>query len=195
MRCSSSPTLLPKTCTFFELPSLALLGTLTGFNGPQGECSDKLGHVWVTNTYSYQILEFAHDGSLVNTLTDPSGLPVSCAWDKKTGNLAVTNIYDFGGSQPPGEVLVYPGASGTPTAYTDADMYYYYSDGYDSHGNLFIDGTGGYPNYSFVFAELSSGNGSAHTIPIKRGHDLLSRGRAVVRRGALHQRWRPGLQR
>jgi hypothetical protein len=153
----------------FKLPSLTLLGTLTGFNGPQGECSDKLGHVWVTNTYSYQILEFAHDGSLVNTLTDPSGLPVSCAWDKKTGNLAVTNIYDFGGSQPPGEVLVYPGASGTPTAYTDADMYYYYSDGYDSHGNLFIDGTGGYPNYSFIFAELPSGNGSAHTIPISGG--------------------------
>jgi hypothetical protein len=103
----------------YALPHMALKGTLTGFNGPQGMCSDNLGHVWITNTYSFQVLEYAHNGSLVNTLSDPNGWPVSCAWDRKTGNLAVTNIVDFSGghsgSQVQGTVEIYPGATGTPT--------------------------------------------------------------------------------
>lgn len=153
----------------FRLPNLKLLGTLTGFNGPQGECSDKLGHVWITNTYNYQILEYSHDGTLLKTLTDPTGLPVGCAWDKTTGNLAVTNIFDFGGSQPPGEVLIYPEASGTPTSYTAPGMYYYYFAGYDPQGNLFFNGQGGYPSYSYMLAELPQGASAGSTINLAGG--------------------------
>lgn len=153
----------------FGIPSMTLEATLTGFDGPQGLCSDDSGDVWITNTYTYQIFEYSHGGSLLNTLTDPSGLPVSCAWDKKTGNLAVTNIYDFGASQPAGEILVYPDATGTPTAYTDNDIYYYYSAGYDLKGNLYVDGTAGSPNYRFVLGELPAGASSASTVSIGGG--------------------------
>jgi hypothetical protein len=129
----------------YNLPSLTLAVTKTGYDEPQGECSDSSGDVWVTNTGYYSgnhvIYEYAHDGTLMNTLTDPTGLPVGCAWDKMTGNLAVTNIFNDGPSQPPGEILVYPGGSGTPIAYQDPDpsVYAYFSAGYDGRGNLFFD--------------------------------------------------------
>lgn len=157
----------------FRIPGLKLLGTLTGFSQPQGECSDNLGHVWVDNTGYYSgnhvIYEYAHDGTLINTLNDPTGLPVACAWDAKTGNLAVANIFDDGGSEPAGEILVYPEASGTPTSYTDPDMYYYYYMGYDNESNLFIDGTTAYPSYSFVLGELPKSGSAAFTINLTGG--------------------------
>ena len=34
----------------FTMPAMQLKGTLTGFNGPQGMCSDKQGNIWVVNT-------------------------------------------------------------------------------------------------------------------------------------------------
>jgi hypothetical protein len=155
-----------------KIPGLKLLGTLTGFSQPQGECSDNAGHVWVTNTGYYSgthaIYEYAHDGTLINTLNDPTGLPDGCAWDKTTGNLAVTNIFDDGGSQPAGEILVYTEAGGMPAVFTNPDLYYYYSPAYDNHGNLFVDGEGGYP-YPFVLAELPKDGGSAFTIHVTGG--------------------------
>jgi DNA-binding beta-propeller fold protein YncE len=134
---------------------------LTGFNGPQGECSDKRGNVWVTNTYAFQILKFSHTGTLLKTLADPDGYPVGCAIDPTTGNLAVTNIRNFSGF---GEVLVFSHASGTPTIYQDQYGYprleYYYFDGYDPKGNLFVDGNT--DSHVFVLAELPK-DGNAFT--------------------------------
>ncbi|HLY00931.1 MAG TPA: hypothetical protein VKR56_00390 [Candidatus Cybelea sp.] len=151
----------------YAIPSFALLGTITGLDFPQGACGDNHGNVWIAVTYGEQIVEYGHDGSVVNTLSDPTGLPVGCAYDRTTGNLAVTNIFNNGGSEQVGAVLIYPHATGTPTSYTDPDIEYYYSAGYDTHGNLFVDGEGYYPNYAFVLGELTSG--SITTIPITGG--------------------------
>ncbi|HLY01413.1 MAG TPA: hypothetical protein VKR56_02845 [Candidatus Cybelea sp.] len=127
----------------FSLPSLTLMATMTGYDLPQGMCSDNSGDVWLTNTDTQQIFEYSHGASLINTLSDPSGFPVGCAWDHKTGNLAVTNIDDDGSA--PGGILVYLGATGTPTEYKAPGVYYYYSDGYNNNSDLFFDGC---PDYS-----------------------------------------------
>lgn len=158
----------------FSLPSMTLAATLTGFDGPQGMCSTTSGNVWIANTYTFQIFEYNHNGTLLDTLSDPSGWPVGCAWDKRTGNLAVTNIVDFqyghSGSQTQGAVLIYPGATGTPASYTDPDMFYYYNAGYDGRGNLYLDGEANeYPYYPFVLAELQRNFQSAFTINISGG--------------------------
>lgn len=149
----------------FKLPQLVLLGTLTGFNGPQGECSDNAGHVWVTNTNSSQIFEYSHFGKLINTLTDPAGYPASCAWDQTTGNLAVTNFTGLGST--PGNVLVYTKASGTPAAYINPSQFYYYLAGYDPRGNLFFDGQD--VSESFMLSELPKGSASAVTVTLSGG--------------------------
>lgn len=154
----------------FSMPSLTQVATLTGFNLPQGMCSDKSGDVWVTNTYTYQVIEYDHSATKVNTLNIPNnGWPVGCAWDKTTGNVAVTIIEnDYGASA--GEIWVYPGGSGTPTGYTDPDpnVFAYLSAGYDGKGNLYFDAL----NYAYTVTtvgRLPKNANSASTITIGGG--------------------------
>jgi hypothetical protein len=152
----------------YTLPGLVLKGTLTGFYAPDGECSDKDGNIWVTNSGTQQIFKLSRGGTILNTLNTGFD-PASCAVDPTTGNLAVTDL--TGNSA--GEVLIYPNASGTPTVYTNPAQFYYDFDGYDSSGNLFVDGfafeePGGVNlNYlPFILSELPKGGSSLETINI-----------------------------
>jgi WD40 repeat protein len=119
-----------------------LVGELTGFFNPEGLCVDKAGDVYVTNDTSYgvhQITEYAHGGtSQIRTLNDPDGRVNGCSVDPKSGDLAVAN--EWGASDGIGNVAVYPHASGSPTSYSNPNIYYYYFCGYDNKGNLFVDG-------------------------------------------------------
>jgi hypothetical protein len=128
-----------------------LVGTLTGLRGPDGVCPDKAGHVWIVNNLGANIVEYAHGGtSPIATLQDPGVYPLGCAVNPITGALAVTNIFTTGSGQ--GSVAIYHHASGNPLILTDPDIFYVYFCGFDSAGNLFIDGrdtSGG-----FKFAEL-----------------------------------------
>ncbi|HZV76529.1 MAG TPA: hypothetical protein VFF63_02080 [Candidatus Babeliales bacterium] len=149
----------------YRYPSLAPAGTLTGFDRPEGLCSDGRGNVWVTNTLSYDILEFAHGGtSPVATLVDPVGYPAGCAVDSSSGNLAVTNLYDFSGT---GSVIVYHNAGGTPTPYANSAFYEYYFDGYDGKGNLYVDGRT--ISGAYVIAVLARGSSSLSLVSVTGG--------------------------
>lgn len=154
----------------YALPKMTLMATLTGFaDWPQGMCSDNAGHVWVTVAHANAIYEYDHSVSLVNTISDPYGWPANCAWDKKTGNLAVTHVSNSGGN---GELLIYPNGGGSPTVYTDPDFTYYYDAAYDNHGNLFITGLNYvYFPYSdtYEIAELPKGGSSLTTLTIDGG--------------------------
>jgi hypothetical protein len=119
-----------------------LVGTLTGFFNPEGLCVDKAGDVYVTNDTSdgvHQISEYAHGSTTVlRTINDPDGRANGCSVDPKTGNLAVADFW--GATDREGNVAVYANASGTPTTYSNPNIYYYYYCGYDNRGNLFVDG-------------------------------------------------------
>ncbi|MBV8067239.1 MAG: hypothetical protein JO113_04620 [Candidatus Eremiobacteraeota bacterium] len=123
----------------YTFPSLALQYTLKGFNEPEGLCADRSGNVWIANTGNNNMLEYAHGGtSPIASLGDPTGYPVGCAVDPLTGNLAVTNFYDFSGG---GSVLIYDRARGLPHIYANKTQYYYYFAGYDGAGDLYVSGT------------------------------------------------------
>jgi hypothetical protein len=149
----------------YAFPSLKLMGTLTGFSRPQGECSDKDGDVWITNTNGQNVLEYAHGGtSAIADLADPAGYPAGCAVDPSTGDLAVTNLYDISGS---GEVLVYKNARGTPRPYSNHALHYCYFDAYDQNGNLYVSGTslGG----TYLLAMLKPGGTSLSRMTLTGG--------------------------
>ena len=144
----------------FSYPKGELKGTLTGLLDPAGECVDKKGDVFITNTGDNDILEYAHGGtSPLATLDDAGYFPTGCSVDPTTGNLAVTNFTTTGSGQ--GDVVIYTHAKGKPKGnYTDPDIFDMFLCGYDVYGNLFLDGLN--QGSAFQFAELRKG-GSALT--------------------------------
>jgi hypothetical protein len=150
-----------------SIPNLKLKGIITGFpHPPQGECSDKQGNIWVT-TDAPDIVKLSHTGDILTKLGDPA-IPVGCAVDPTTGNLAVTNIITVKNGLPyPGDVLVYAGASGSPAEYKGPPRTYYYFAGYDGSGNLYADGLNDLGNS--VLTELPKGATKMHAITLSGG--------------------------
>lgn len=120
----------------FDLATLALAGTITGFVQPQGECADSKGNVWIADTAAQTVYEVSHEGRLENELTDTS-YPLSCAWDATTGDLAVTDQLGPNGGN--GNVAIYKNGAYS-IAYMNAKVFYYNFAAYDANGNLFVDG-------------------------------------------------------
>lgn len=149
----------------YKLPELKVVGTITGFSQPQGECSDNKGNVWVTDTNAQTIYELSHRGQLENALTDSTGYPDGCAWDATTGDLAVMSL--FGTDSASGAVLVYPPGSSNPQEFSNPKQYFYNFGGYDSAGDLFFDGRDQSGN--FILSELAKGASSAKTIALTGG--------------------------
>ncbi len=146
-------------------PPKKLLGKLTGFGYPYGECTDKAGDVFVVDWAKADIVEYAHGGaSPIATLNDPGYFPIGCSVDPTTGNLAVANFGAVSSSSP-GNVAIYQNASGSPTLYTYQSPAYYLPPGYDNKGNLFVEiqtATG----QKNLLAELPSGSSTFRTISL-----------------------------
>ena len=135
----------------FSYPKGTLVGTLTGFSEPQGECADAKGDVWITNTGTSQIIGYAHGGtSPIATLNDPGQYPVGCSVNLTSGDLAATNIIST--TSGPGSLSIYTKAKGNPKMYSDPNAGRMYFDSYDGN-TLYVDGTttGG----SFYFAAFA----------------------------------------
>ena len=145
----------------FSFPKEKLVGTLTGFEGPEGLCSDSYGDVFVADVVAQDIVEFAHGSSSpIATLSDSGYEPISCSIDSVTGNLAVANQRSSEGGD--GNIAIYADAQGLPTFYGDPQMYGLSACGYDNNGNLFIDGYSG----SSDFAVLPKGSGTFQSLSI-----------------------------
>lgn len=147
----------------FTLPDLTLKGTLTGFNEPQGECSDVHGNVYIANTKSSEVLEYSHAGTLTNTYKDTYGYPIGCAINPVTGNLAVMNIHSRKGA---GQILIYSGSSSSPKVLTNPKQYYYYFGGFNPQGTrLWVDGKD--RKGAYMVSECTPPSSPCTTVPIR----------------------------
>jgi hypothetical protein len=142
----------------YTYPGGKLVGTLTGFDNPQGLCSDPHGNIWIPNDVSNgktYLLEYAHGGTKAIAKLDDSGFePLACSVDPATGNLAVGNSID--------DVAVWKNARGKPTHYlTSCCVFAPQTITYDGSSDAF-------------FADFRTRSGR------------LEAGRAKVRKLALH---------
>jgi hypothetical protein len=147
----------------YSLPDFKLEGTITGFNEPQGMCSDQ-GNVWVANTGTEQVLELSRDGKVIATINDSYGYPVGCAHDPTTGDIAVTNIFDFSGA---GAIYVYPCPSCMPKVLKIGDLYDFYFVAYDTKGDIFVDGKDA--SGAFILGEVPAGDTNGFIITVSGG--------------------------
>ena len=121
----------PSSVYVYSYPSGKLAGDLTGFGSALDECTDERGNVFIADSSGANmgIYEYAHGASQPTEFL-PLYYAKACSVDPKSGNLAV--IQSNGGS-----VDVYADAQGTPTVYTDSDIYYFGGVSYDGSGILF----------------------------------------------------------
>lgn len=148
----------------FTMPALALKATITGLNGPNGECSDRSGNIWVANTDALELLLYSRSGTLLNTLSDPTGSPIGCAVDP-SGNLAVTSYDPFGSSA---QVLIYPNATYPPTQeFRNPALDFPFFPAYDPSGNLYVNGLDFFGHY--ILSEAAAGSTTLSTINISGG--------------------------
>ncbi|HEY1882086.1 MAG TPA: hypothetical protein VGG51_03470 [Candidatus Cybelea sp.] len=139
--------------TVYSYSSQQLVGVLTQFTKPEGECVDGEGNVYITDASANRILEFAHGGAKpIKTYDDSPDSPYACAIDPVSGNLAVAN--DDGSS---GNIAIWSKSSGQRTTYSDSALGVFQGCAYDSNGNLLVtNGYLGYANPS-LFAWLPEG--------------------------------------
>jgi hypothetical protein len=151
----------------FSYPQGKREGVLTGFDYPQGLCSDPKGDVFIPNDMHGDVIEYAHGGTNpIATIEDSGQSPVSCSFDPTSGTLAVANVTDK--SAGPGSVSIYPNATGSPQVVSDPAIYLIYECGFDDKGNLFIDGLTNFPSGGgvFQFAELPKGSSTFKNISL-----------------------------
>jgi hypothetical protein len=128
----------------YTYPQGQLVGTLTGFINPTGECVDSSGDVFIasqagTSSFSSIVYEYAHGGTtLMSTLNDPSR-GEGCAIDPKSGNLAVSGAY-FSSPYAYGAVAIFKKAKGGAKMHYSKTLQPFWLCGYDSKGNLYISG-------------------------------------------------------
>jgi len=144
-----------------------LVGALSGFIKPLGECVDRSGNVFITayssvTETSSSIYEYAHGGSSpIATLSDP-GHAFGCSIDPSTGNLAVANPYDPANpyNVAYGSVAIYQGASGSPAMYYPSDFGIAMC-GYDTKGNLYVTVYGSQPGVAQLARLATNGSPSS----------------------------------
>lgn len=147
----------------FSYPTLSLVGTLTGFYNPYGECVDTAGNIWISNSSPPEFVEYAHGGTSPIAVVDNSRRAFACSVNPKTGDLATTDSYN--------DLRIYPHAQGPPITYSDPKIPFVYYCTYDDRGNLFMGGFD-YSQNAYL-DELASGSSTLKTItlnePIKFG--------------------------
>lgn len=112
----------------------ALVGTLKGFARPEGACVDGKGNVYIVD-YAYEkVLEYEHGGKSAIKTLDTIGSAVTCSVSPD-GDLAVANYQTSRGQ---GDVVIFKGASGQATAYSNKNCFYLQDGGYDGKGNFYV---------------------------------------------------------
>ena len=149
----------------YDYPLTKFVGELRDLD-PYGLCSDKRGNIFVTGRTASisEVLEYAHGGAApIATLQDANESPAGCAIDPSGGDLAVANVLGNGNSD--GDVVVYRGAQGSGTAYSDPDMNQPLWCAYDDAGNLYVEGVNT-TDHEVAFAVLQKGSRSIQDFEI-----------------------------
>jgi hypothetical protein len=125
----------------YSYPKATLVGTLTGFNAPSGECTGKNGDVYILNGGGNTVDVYAHGGTTPIETLDLPGYPgLSCSVDSKTGAFAVGSFYDDSCTECAGDIVIFPKGSNTPITYQPTGIIAEPPGcAYDNHGDLFCD--------------------------------------------------------
>jgi hypothetical protein len=151
------------TVNVLSLPDLIIKGQAGGFMSAAGECADRNGQIWVVDLLARNVTRWSRSLQMTGELSDNYGYPWSCAVDPTTGNLAIANFSGTNGG--PGSVAIYAHARGSGKPIMNPKQLLYQWLGYDTSGNLWVDGKSNAQN--FILSSCSAS--SCRTIKITGG--------------------------
>ncbi len=140
----------------YTYPQGKLVGKLTGFAFAAGQCVDGTGSVYIADDGRSRVYKYPHGGKKPSRAFQVPGA-LDCSIDPTSGNLAVVSWAGAG-------VWIFRDATGRPTKYKNSNFFGYYSCGYDSKGDLFVDGISRLGSGNVVFAELPKGGNKLKTV-------------------------------
>jgi hypothetical protein len=128
--------------------------TNSGISGPQGLCASAKGEAYVANTDDSSLVGYKAPSTTSNVMLNDAGeFPAGCAVDSQ-GDVAVSNICSAPYCEG-GDVAIFKGGGGSPTAATCPNLQRYYFIAYDAKGNIWIDGEDS--SYAFAACEIRAG--------------------------------------
>jgi hypothetical protein len=146
-----------------------LVGVLTNFQRPLGQCSDWSGKVYITDYDAKKIYVYAHGGTkAIRAIDDSPYRPKGCSVSPK-GDLAVANYgTEYSSYYGDGNIAVWTHATGTPAYYAANDDNHFTSCAYDNHGDLLATTLSGYSGIWYYYTEFYYlPKGSSKTIYMK----------------------------
>lgn len=150
---------------YYTWPNLKFIATLTGFGAVRGLCGGATGSVYVADFKNDEIVRYAHGGKTPSKILYDQGYhPNACAIDPVSGKLAVALTSQT--SEKPGVLGIFTHAAGRPVYYGAANITTPAYCGFDSKGNLFIDGTDSKGN--FALGEMPFGYHSVFTVTLNQ---------------------------
>ncbi|HLY03071.1 MAG TPA: hypothetical protein VKR56_11340 [Candidatus Cybelea sp.] len=127
----------------YNYETRALMGQLTGFSGPYGQCVDRVGDIWIAEYNHNDVVEYAHGGTKpLDTLPSGGTGAIGCSV-APNGDLAVANFGVL--STEIGTIAVFKHASGKAREYSNGSCFNLYPPGYDNRNNLYVVGEIGWP--------------------------------------------------
>ena len=144
------------TVSIFEYGNSTLVGVLTKFSKPRGECADSLGDVYITDYGTSKIDEYARGGTKpINILDDSPNTPDACSVAPSSRNLAV--VSDPASRYGKGNLAVFKRGSGQPVFYSTGSEDHFVGCAYDKHGDLLTASEVGGFDYYVRFYYLPKG--------------------------------------
>lgn len=126
------------TVTVYRYWQRTVVGVLTDFSKPQGECADRAGNVYITDSGRKKVYEYAHDGKKpIEVLSVAPYLPYGCSVNPANGDLAVANSAND--EYKAGNISIYSHGTGTPTTYQGPYDDHFINVAYDDRGDLFTN--------------------------------------------------------
>lgn len=115
----------------YSFPQGRLLQTLTIPGEPQALCTDKLGDVYIPQSFGEIVAEYPHGGTApIASWGFRQLTPDGCAVDPATGNVAVAGANE--------KLAILGPTSGNVRVYSNSEIESYYYATYDDRSDLFV---------------------------------------------------------
>jgi hypothetical protein len=147
------------TVRVYDYQMGTLVGKLTGFSNPQGQCVGASGNVFIADR-NEKIAEYVRGAKRALKTLKTGGATLACSV-APDGDLAVANYYT---PTSFGDVVIFKGGSSRHRTVSNPNCYNVAGVGYDDHNNLYVEAQPKMGSNVSTFCEIPYGSTTMRTV-------------------------------